>query len=182
MRKTFPVLFLATGAIALSALACGGKLTDAETRGDDWDSDADTTGSGGSAGTTGGTGGSGGSDSTGTTTGTGGATTGTGGSVTGTGGATTGTGGGTTGGGGTGAAGGGSGTGGAGTGGSGTGGSGGSGDAMCPTRAPNSGSNCDLPSGTVCGIGTQTCTCAPRSSNSSTLVWTCTTNRDAGRG
>ena len=166
--------------VAISALslpvACGGKLTDAETR-ETTLPDGAIIGKGGSDNT----GGSGGSDSTGGSGGSsstgGGSDPGSGG-TTGTGGATSGTGGSTTG---TGA-----------TGGSG-GGSGGSGGvtidagSACPVTQPSNGADCGTSAG-PCSYGNTTCACAMTGGGGggnrrdAGMSWTCGGGTvDAGR-
>ena len=192
MRTGF-LLLLAGGAISLSAPACGGKLTNAETRWELGDAASTTTGggAGGSddmdgAGGTGatGTGGAGGTmdpdpgGGSGATTGSGG----TGGSGAGTTGTT-----GTTGTGGTGGTG--SGTGG---GPGDPGGSGGSGGwsvdagAGCPESQPSNGSTCGQV-GLTCGYNNTNCTCqmaggGGNRSDAGRTNWACAGTTDAGRG
>jgi len=185
MRTGF-LLLLASGAISLSTPACGGKLTNAETR---WEfGDAATTstgattgggaggsddidGAGGSGAT--GTGGAGGTDNPDPTGGTTGST-GSGGNT------STGAGG----------------TGGTGTGGGpgDPGGSGGSGggtsvdaSAGCPENQPSNNATC-AQMGLVCSYSAANCSCVMsgggggRGRDGGTASWDCERTTDAGRG
>lgn len=150
MRKSV-LLVVVSSALSIVA-ACGGKLTDAETR-ETMLPDGAIIGTGGSDNT----GGAGGSDNTGGSGGNGGGidpggTTGSGGSG-GTGGATTGSGGSTTG---TGATGGTGGSGG--PGGSGSGGGSIDAGAACPVMQPANGAECATTS--PCSYGATICSCA----------------------
>jgi hypothetical protein len=171
MRNSL-LLLAASGALCLVIPACGGKLTDAESR-EFLSEGGIPTGTGGSdnAGGTGGSGGAGGDE----TGGAGGAgTTGTGGTgTTGTGGATGGSTGGT------------GGTGSGGAGGTGTGGGSVDAGAACPATQPSNGTNCGDAT-TTCAYGAMTCTCATSGGGGGNrrdagMSWACG-GADGGRG
>jgi len=179
MRTGF-LLLLAGGAISLSTPACGGKLTNAETRWEFGDAASTSTGAttGGGAGGSDGVDGGGGSGATGTggaggtdnpdPTGSTGGSTGSGGGTT-TGGTTTGGGPGDPGG---------------------SGGSGGAGidaGAGCPENQPSDNSTC-AQMGLVCGYSAMNCSCVMsggggnRGRDGGTTTWNCERTTDAGRG